>query len=87
MHRLLALIQYDTDDDEVVQKKLIDGGLPYVDSRYKERSFAESKLVELMERCWTYDPDQRITIFEAVDFLRKAVRENEARSKTGRHRR
>lgn len=71
---------YDTDDDEVVQKKLIGGKLPYVDPRYKERSFGEKKLVELMEKCWVYDPDERISIFGAVDFLRKAIKENEARS-------
>ncbi|KAL9182905.1 hypothetical protein ACHAXT_004184 [Thalassiosira profunda] len=70
---------YDTDDDGVVQKKLIDGGLAYVDARYRERSFAETKLVELMEKCWIYDPDKRISIFDAVAFLRKAVKENAKR--------
>ena len=71
--------QYDTDDDGVVQEKLIDGELPYIDPRWKERSFAEGKLVELMERCWIYDPDERIGIFEAVEFLESAIEENEAR--------
>lgn len=47
-----------------------------MDPRYKERSFAEGKLVELMEKCWKYDPDERISIFEAVEFLRKAVEAN-----------
>lgn len=75
------MFQYDTDDDEVVQKKLIDGKLAYVDSRWGERSFGEKKLIELMEKCWIYDPDERISIFGAVDFLRKAIKENEARSK------
>ena len=69
--------QYDQEDDDVIQKKLIDGDLPYVDQRYRERSFAEQKLVELMEKCWIYDPGERINIFDAVDFLRKAVKENE----------
>ena len=72
--------QYDTDDDEVVQKKIIDGKMPYVDSRYSERSFGERKLVELMKKCWIYDPDKRISIFEAVDFLKKTIKENEAQS-------
>ena len=71
-------IQYETDDDGVVQKKLIDGKTAYVDSRYRERSFAEKKLIELMEKCWIYDPDERISMFEAVEFLRKAVKENKA---------
>ncbi|KAL7540176.1 hypothetical protein ACHAXR_009931 [Thalassiosira sp. AJA248-18] len=69
---------YDTDDDEVVQTKLIDGKLPFVDSRYRDRSFAEKKLIELMEKCWIYDPDERISMFDAVTFLRKAIKENEA---------
>lgn len=33
-------------------------------------------LVELMEKCWIYDPDERISSFEAVEFLRKVVRDN-----------
>jgi len=70
---------YDTDDDDVVQKKLIDGKLPYVDERWKERSFGERKLIELMEKCWIYDPKERISIFDAVVFLKEAIKENEAR--------
>ena len=73
---LWSIVQYDVENDDVVQKKLIDGELPYVDLRYKERSFAERKLIELMEKCWIYDPNERISIFDAVDFLRKAVEEN-----------
>lgn len=71
---------YDTDDDGVVHEKLIGKKLPYVDPRWKERSFGEKKLVELMEKCWVYDPDERISIFEAVEFLRKAIKENDAQS-------
>lgn len=67
---------YDVNDDGKVQKVLIEGSLPYVDPRYKERSFAERKLVELMEQCWKYDPAERINIFDAVAFLRKAMKEN-----------
>ena len=74
--RLPTSLQYDTDDDDVIQTKLIDGELPYLDPRYKNRSFAEKMLVELMEKCWIYDPDERISSFEAVEFLRKAVRDN-----------
>ena len=29
-----------------------------------------------MLRCWEYEPEDRIDIFEVVDFLRKAVEEN-----------
>ena len=56
---------------------MINGELPYVDPRYKQRSFAESQLVEVMEKCWVYDPEKRIDIFEVVRLLRKAVAEND----------
>ena len=72
--------QYDTDDDGVNQKKLTSGKLPFVDPRYKERSFGERKLVELMERCWLLNPFERIDMFAAVAFLREAIQENAARS-------
>lgn len=42
---------------------------------YTKRSFAEAKLVELLELCWEFDPSKRISIFEAVRFLRKAVKD------------
>ena len=72
--------QYDTEDDDVVHTQLINGKLPYLDPRYKERSYAEKKLVELMEKCWLYDPDERISIFDAVEFLRQAVKDNAVKS-------
>jgi hypothetical protein len=59
---------------------LINGILPYLDHRYKERSYAEEKLVEIMEKCWLYDPDERISIFDAVEFLRQAVKDNAVKS-------
>ena len=74
---LFLSLQYQMDDDNALQTKLIGGELPFVDPRYKDRSFAEKKLVELMEKCWIYNPDERISSFEAVEFLRKAVRDNE----------
>jgi len=70
------MYQYEERNDDIVQKKVIAGVHPYVDPRYKERSFVERKLIELMEHCWIYNPDERISIFEAVEFLRKTVKEN-----------
>ena len=67
---------YTTDDDQVTQKKIIGGKTAYLDPRYARRSFAEGKLVEVMLRCWEYEPEDRIDIFEVVDILRKAVEEN-----------
>mmetsp|Transcript_31945 Transcript_31945/g.70203 ORF Transcript_31945/g.70203 Transcript_31945/m.70203 type:complete len:592 (+) Transcript_31945:254-2029(+) len=70
---------YTVDDDKVVHEKMKRGATAYIDDRYRTRSFAESKLVDLIELCFKYDPEERITIFEAVNFLRKALEENEKR--------
>jgi len=59
-----------------VQTKIIDGEIPFIDPRYRERSLADRTLVDLMKRCWVYDPAERISIFEAVDILKKAVEDN-----------
>lgn len=64
---------YDVDDDGIVHERMINGTTAYVDPRYANRSVAERKLVELIERCWIYDVDERISIFDAVEFLRDAV--------------
>eukprot|EP00815_Leptocylindrus_aporus_P011123 CAMPEP_0116059472 /NCGR_PEP_ID=MMETSP0322-20121206/5811_1 /TAXON_ID=163516 /ORGANISM="Leptocylindrus danicus var. apora, Strain B651" /LENGTH=572 /DNA_ID=CAMNT_0003543849 /DNA_START=134 /DNA_END=1852 /DNA_ORIENTATION=- len=74
-------VYYETDDDKAIHKRAIDRELSYIDPRYRTRSFAEGKLVEIMERCWKYDPDERADIFEVVDFLQKAVEENKRRKK------
>jgi hypothetical protein len=50
--------------------------LPYIDPRYKERSFAEAKLIEIMKQCWTYERRNRIDVFTLVDLLRDAVEKN-----------
>ena len=64
---------YGDENDTVVDK-----ATAYIDDRYRTRSFAEGKLVEIMERCWVYDPVKRADIFEVVRFLRDAVEENNA---------
>ena len=55
------------------QKDLIDGKLAFVDPRYRGRSFIEGKLVEIMEKCWAYNPTKRPSIFEVVEFLRRVA--------------
>mmetsp|Transcript_113949 Transcript_113949/g.170435 ORF Transcript_113949/g.170435 Transcript_113949/m.170435 type:complete len:135 (-) Transcript_113949:73-477(-) len=67
---------YENEDDAVVQKKVKNGEIAYVDPRYKARSFAEKKLIEVMEQCWIFNPKDRIDIFEVVRLLREAVAEN-----------
>lgn len=67
---------YENNDDEVVQGKLSEGQRAFIDDRYRNHSYGEGKLVELIERCWIEDPTKRVDIFDAVRFLREAVEEN-----------
>jgi len=59
-----------------VQAKVIAGDHPYIDPRWRNHSFAEGKIVELIDRCQKYKADDRIDSAEAVTFLRAAVEEN-----------
>jgi hypothetical protein len=46
-----------------------EGTRPFVDARYRSRSFIETKLIEIMEQCWT-PKDKRVSIFDVVTSLR-----------------
>ena len=56
-----------------VQKRLVKGEKPFIDPRYKERSVAERVLVRVLQRSWAFNPDDRITIFEALQRLEQAI--------------
>jgi hypothetical protein len=56
----------------MAQKMILAGTKPYVDPRYRRRSYYEAKLIEIMELCWEYERTKRINIFEVVRFLRNA---------------
>jgi hypothetical protein len=62
---------YSTEDDQTVRVKVREGERPELP--VAPRTHEERKLAELMSQCWEKDPDRRISIFEAVAFLRKAV--------------
>ena len=66
---------YDESEVEEVQRRVMVGETPYIDPRWRERSFAEGKLIEVMQKMWTYNPDERIDIFEVIAFLRDALDE------------
>jgi hypothetical protein len=59
-----------------LQDKVKAGERAYIDERYRTRSFIEGKLIDLMERCWIEDPNERVDIFEAVRFLRQVTKES-----------
>jgi serine/threonine protein kinase len=64
---------YDVESGSEVRRRVRKGKTPYIDPRYKNRSRAERKMVEAIERCWEYDPDERIDIFGVVKILREGV--------------
>jgi len=70
---------YEDEDDTVVSEKIVKGDTAFIDDRYRTRSYIEGRMVELMEKCWIYDMNKRISIFEAVEFLRETVEEHERR--------
>jgi hypothetical protein len=62
-----------------VQKRVKNKETPYINPKWKTRSFAEGVLVDLMKQCWKYEPERRIDIGQLVLRLREAVAENEKR--------
>lgn len=64
---------YDTAYSEVA-KKVAANQTAFIDPRYKDRSFADAKLAEIIPMCWSYDPNDRIDIFRLVELLRTAVK-------------
>uniref|UniRef100_A0A7S4IJ44 Protein kinase domain-containing protein n=2 Tax=Odontella aurita TaxID=265563 RepID=A0A7S4IJ44_9STRA len=61
---------------EEAERRLIKGGRPFIDERWRKHSFAERKLIEAIERCWIHDPEERADVFWVVKFLKEAVGEN-----------
>lgn len=59
----------------VFRQQIIDGESGYIDPRYAKRSKAEASLVRAIERCFVHNPEERATIFEILDDLRKDVDE------------
>lgn len=67
-------VYYENKDDAVVQEKVKSAVLPFIDERYKyNRTYAERSLVQAIELCLKHDPDERVSIFQLVQFLRNAV--------------
>jgi hypothetical protein len=69
---------YENEDDSVVQRKVSAGERPLVPHRLPtgNRSSVreEQALIDVMQRGWAHNPNQRMEIFEAVRFLRAVMR-------------
>jgi len=64
---------------EEIRGMIVDGKRPYVDKRWNERSYAESRLVDIMKQSWEPLPHNRISIFRMVELLKDAIAENDRR--------
>ena len=60
-------------DTKRVQRLVQRGETAPIDPRYATRSFGDKVLAEIIHRCWVYEPDTRITIYQLVNDLRQAV--------------
>jgi len=65
---------YHLKSQEDAVEAAVAGELPYVDPRYRTRSYIEGRLVEIMERCYQRDPSARATIFDVIEYLRETCR-------------
>jgi len=63
----------DFSDDLLLSDTIVEGILPKMNGRIKGHSFAESVLFAIMQRCYVYNPENRISIFDVVKLLRKAT--------------
>lgn len=68
---------FNVESDKKIQKLVKDGETAVIDPRFVESSFAENKLIEVIQRCFVYDPDMRADINEIWQMLKDAIGENE----------
>lgn len=54
------------------------GRKPKLDPRWAQHSFAEGKLVEILDRMYAFEASDRPDIFTIVKFLEEATQQNEA---------
>ena len=69
---------YTIDSKSKFRRLLEKGETAFLDPRFRDRSFAESKLLDIIPLCWEHNPADRVDIFELVQLLREAVQENDA---------
>lgn len=68
---LTGLKPYYTESEESKIMQMTQEAPPYLDPRYKTRSFIEGRLVLIMEKCHKMEPSERVDIFEVVRYLRE----------------
>lgn len=59
------------------QEMVKDGKTAVIDPRYVKASYAEAKLVQIIELCFAYSPEERPGINEIWQLLQEAITGNE----------
>jgi serine/threonine protein kinase len=67
---------YDFTSHPRIRQIVMDGVQPFVDDRYRTRSFIEGELVKIMEDCWRFQSKNRPSIFEIVQYLRDTIQQS-----------
>jgi serine/threonine protein kinase len=68
---LTGLFPYYTEwDASAVEKIIASGEPPYWDPRWRHKSYIEGRMVEIMEKCFANNPEDRASIFDVVLHLR-----------------
>lgn len=67
---------YTEGDVKVLKKSVKRGETALIDPQFRERSFGERVLADLIPLCWKLNPDDRIDVFGVVERLREAVNED-----------
>jgi len=74
---LTGLFPYYNETNKSKIKDLVLQGPPYIDPRYHTRSLVEGRMVEIMDRCHSINPEHRADIFEVVRYLRETKELND----------
>lgn len=65
---------YRTFSHTTIRQMVVEGKKPFVDDRYRTRSWVEGRLVEIMKQCWEYEAADRPSIFDVVRHIRETKR-------------
>lgn len=63
--------------DHQAAKQVVAGKRSYLDPRWKQKSFGEGRLSQLIQQCWAESPNDRPSIGEVVVFLRSTLLDHE----------
>ncbi len=66
---------YEEKNYKKIKKMILNGKKAHIDDVYRSGGAIERKLVEIIEKCWTFDPTERPSIFEIIDDLQRFKKE------------